>query len=368
MAGRFPISVWHRKIMGMTILDRILETKRVEVEQAQRERPLEQVVEVARIAPPARDFLTAVTGTCVTRVQTPADERGTGMQPVEEGSFGAQQRNAVRGDYPRLIAEIKQKSPSAGVIRADFDPVAIARVYHQHGAAALSVLTDETYFGGRLEFIKLVKEAVPLPVLRKEFIIEAYQVFESRAAQADAVLLIAEAIGVDRIAELAPLVHELGMACLVEVHSMENLEAVLGVLGLPVRLRDVPHPATDASASRGRAASSRNKLPAGVDSSSADTPSNTNEPTSRDPQRISYVLGINNRDLSVQRTDIATTTRLAQRLPIGSALVAESGISTRSDVEIVRLAGACAILVGESLLRAPDIAGAIHELIGGQTE
>jgi len=150
----------------MTILDRIIETKRAEVERAKRVRPPATVIEAARTAPRPRDFLSAVT------------------MPSPRG--------------PQLIAEIKKKSPSVGLIRPDFDLVEIAQTYERHGAAAISVLTDETYFDGRLEFIKLVKDAVALPVLRKEFIIDDYQVYESREAGADAMLLIVEAVGVER--------------------------------------------------------------------------------------------------------------------------------------------------------------------------
>ncbi len=266
----------------MTILDRILETKRKEVAEAKRRRPLADLrAEIERIAPP-RDFYAAVT------TKSPS-----GM---------------------RLIAEIKKASPSAGVIVSDFDPVAIARTYAAHGASALSVLTDQTYFQGRLEYIDEVKRAVPLPVLRKDFIIDEYQLYESRAAGADAVLLIVAALSGAQIAELLPIVHSLRMSVLVEVHADDELKTVLDIVGPP-----------------------------GPDT---------------------YLLGINNRDLHAQKTDLATTTRLAAMLPEGTPFVSESGIATREDVLRVQQAGACAILVGESLLKAGDIGGHVDLLLG----
>ncbi|MEK7731551.1 MAG: indole-3-glycerol phosphate synthase TrpC, partial [Planctomycetota bacterium] len=179
----------------MTILDRILDTKREEVAQAKQRRPMAELqTAIVRAAPP-RDFYTAVTARSPSGV--------------------------------RLIAEIKKASPSAGLIVADFDPVAIARTYAIHGAGALSVLTDQTYFQGRLDYIELVKQAVALPVLRKDFIIDEYQVYESRAAGADAILLIAAALpdftSRWRLCETA---HNFGMSVLLEVHSEEELQAV----------------------------------------------------------------------------------------------------------------------------------------------
>lgn len=300
----------------MTILDRIIETKRAEIERARRMRPLEQVIEAARGAPPPRDFLSGVT--------------------------------KLSAHGPQLIAEIKKKSPSAGLIRADFDPVEIARIYARHGAAAISVLTDETYFDGRLENVRQVKLAAALPVLRKEFILEEYQVYESRAAEADAVLLIVEAIGVDRVAMLAPLIVSLGMGCLVEVHSEGNLLALLDRMGPPVfRGGGIDRPSSPRQEQEAKSSESESGA-----SFKADATSNNRTP---------YLLGINNRDLSVQRTDLSTTKRLAQYLPPGSAFVSESGIASRADVEFVNEAGACAILVGESILKHADMAAKIGE-------
>ena len=264
----------------MTILDRIVETKRKEIERAKTVRPSADIQAAAQQAMPPRDFFAAVA-------------------------------DPAQGVH--LIAEIKKQSPSAGQIVHDFDPVAIARTYHAHGAATLSVLTDEVYFGGRIEFIQQVKEAVPLPVLRKDFVLDAYQIYEARAYGADAVLLIAEVLSVDEMADLLPVAKSLEMAVLVEVHGEENLVSVLKRLGIP----------------------------------------NEN----------GYLLGINNRDLTAQRTDLATMSRLATKLPPGTRFVAESGIATHDDLLAAQHAGACAVLVGESLLRAQDIGDAVDELL-----
>ena len=266
----------------MTILDRIVETKREEVAEAKRRRPFDDVCEAAQCTAPPRPFAQAVAAS------TPG-----GIQ---------------------LIAEIKKSSPSAGLIVEDFDPVAIARVYHEHGAAALSVLTDETHFDGRLTYIEDVKQAVPLPVLRKDFLVDKYQIHESRAADADAILLIAEILEGAQIVDFTAASRNLGMAVLVEVHSEETLTAVLDALGPP----------------------------------SVDR----------------YLLGINNRDLSAQRTDLSTMKQLSQLIPDGLPFVAESGIATRDDVEKARKTGACAVLVGEAILRADDIGAKIDELLG----
>ena len=266
----------------MTILDRIVETKREEVAEAKRRRPFDEVREAAGRTAPPRPFASAIAASAPSGIQ--------------------------------LIAEIKKSSPSAGLIVKDFDPVTIARVYHKHGAAAVSVLTDETHFDGRLAFIEDVKQAVPLPVLRKDFIVDKYQIHESRAANADAILLIAEVLEGPQIVDFTAAARNLGMAVLVEVHSEETLAAVLDALGPP----------------------------------SVDR----------------YLLGINNRDLSAQKTDLSTMKQLSLLIPDGLPFVAESGIATRADVEDARKTGACAILVGEAILRADDMGAKIDELLG----
>lgn len=268
-----------------SILQQIVASKRAEVALAKTHRPLDVVRHQALDAPPTRPFLRAISRADRSR--------------------------------PRLIAEIKKASPSAGVIVPDFRPASIARVYAQHGAAAVSVLTDEPHFQGRLEHVAEVRSAVDLPVLRKEFIIDEYQVHETRAAGADAMLLIAEAIGVDRVVALADVARACGLAVLVEVHDLANLRAVVNALGVP----------------------------------SDDT----------------YALGINNRDLHAQRTDIGTCIRLAGELPPGSLWVAESGIRRAAEVSAVAAAGASAMLIGEAILREPDMGRKIDELLGAGT-
>jgi indole-3-glycerol phosphate synthase len=214
-----------------------------------------------------------------------------------------------------LIAEIKKASPSAGVICANFDPVEIARSYQRAGAAALSVLTDATYFQGNLEYIEQVRQAVKLPVLRKDFIIDPYQVYQSRAAGADAVLLIAECLDLGQLIDLQILATELNMTCLIEVHDMENLMRVRDqVIGVPLK---------------------------------------------------SYsLLGINNRDLRTFKTDLNTTLRLAELVDDPRILVSESGIDSRQDIRKLEALGVGAVLVGESLLRSGNMAQKVREMFG----
>lgn len=266
----------------MTILDQILATKRNEVDFVQRRRPLNVVRLEAELQPPPRDFFAAVTA-----------------------------RNSAG---PNLIAEIKKKSPSAGLIVPDFDPVRIARTYHQAGAAAISVLTDQTYFDGRLEYVSAVREAVPLPMLRKDFTIDAYQIYEARAAGADAVLLIAAALSISALNDFVPLIRTLSMTSLIEVHNQTELIAVLDCFGPPAA--------------------------------------------------AAYLLGINNRDLSRQRTDRQTMVRLGSQVPRGAPWVAESGLTSRHDVLLAGQAGAAAVLIGEAILKSSDIAGKSRELLG----
>ncbi len=217
-----------------------------------------------------------------------------------------------------VIAEIKRKSPSAGWIREaykadDFDPSLIAKRYHANGAAAISCLTDEKFFGGRLEYIHRVRDAVPLPVLRKDFIIDPYQVWESRAAGADAILLIAECLSQSELVDLMILARELQLTTLIEVHSMENLLRVRPHVGFPDR---------------------------------------------------SYgLLGINNRDLSAMKTDLAHTLRLIDLVDDPSVLVSESGIRTPEDLKRLREVGVRIVLVGEHLMRAEDPGAALRELL-----
>jgi indole-3-glycerol phosphate synthase len=224
---------------------------------------------------------------------------------------------AVTKSNPRginVIAEVKKASPSAGLIRADFDPVAIARTYEQCGADAISVLTDEKYFQGKLEYLEQVKQAVNVPVLRKDFIVDPWQVYESRAAGADAILLIGEALDPAVLIDLLILAADLTLTVLLEVHDADTLLAVRSIIGFP---------------------------------------------------RTGYnVLGINNRDLATMTVDLNTTSRLASLLDESHGLVAESGIKTRADVQKVRTAGATAVLIGQTLCQEGDIARKFTELFG----
>jgi indole-3-glycerol phosphate synthase len=262
---------------GTTILDQIVLTKRQEVALARRRMPLEELVEQARetaLAFPIRDFKAAIT---------------------QSGPI-------------RLIAEVKKASPSAGVIRQDFNPVDIAQIYQDHGADCLSILTDEQYFQGHLTYLARVKAGTALPCLRKDFVIDEYQVVEARLAGADAVLLIAEILDDAQMAFLTDRAHELGMTVLVEFHDEANLPRVLAC---------------------------------GAD-----------------------LVGVNNRDLHRMVTDLETTLRIRDRIPADVPLVSESGIKTHADVERLQNAGVAAILVGESLMKQADIGLAVDELLG----
>jgi indole-3-glycerol phosphate synthase len=259
-----------------TILDRIVATKREEVARAKAAVSEPQLRERLAAAPPVRDFLAAVS------------RRG----PI------------------RLIAEVKKASPSKGVIRADFDPVAIAKIYQQHGAACLSVLTDEPYFQGSLDYLRQVREAVDLPVLRKDFIIDPYQVVEARVAGADAVLLIAECLDDAALGSLHAAIVALGMTPLVELYEPENLPRVLGV--------------------------------------------------------GARLIGINNRNLRTFEVSLEHTVDLRRAIPSDRVVVGESGIRTAADAQRLQLAGVHAMLVGESLMASPDIGAAVDHLLGGR--
>lgn len=257
-----------------TILDEILEHKRGEVAAAKRERPLAELTPLVESAPPVRGFADAL-----------ANADGIG-----------------------LIAEVKKASPSAGVIREDFDPVDIAKTYADHGAACLSVLTDEKYFQGHLDFLRDVRAAVGIPVMRKEFIIDRYQIHEARAAGADCVLLIAECLDDAELRDLYSCARELGMDALIELYEPENLDRVLAL---------------------------QPKL-----------------------------LGINNRNLKTFVTTLDHTLDLLPRIPDDVFVVSESGIRARADVARLQSAGVRGILVGESLMREADIGAAVDALIG----
>jgi indole-3-glycerol phosphate synthase len=205
-----------------------------------------------------------------------------------------------------VIAEIKRRSPSRGEIRPDFDPVGIAKSYADAGAAALSVLTDERFFGGHLDFLTRVRREVDLPLLRKDFVVDPYQIDEARVAGADAVLLIVAALDARAVRTLRQRALERGLDALVEIHDEDELAVA---------------------------------LEAGAD-----------------------LVGINNRDLRSFETDLAVTERLAPRIPEGVVVVAESGIFTPRDVSRLTGAGAHACLVGESLMREADVGKALRRL------
>lgn len=268
--------------MARNILQTILETKRKEVEALRSATGMPALRAAAEAAETPRDFFAALT------------------RPPRR--------------LLNLIAEAKKASPSAGVICPDFDPEAIARAYQRGGADAISVLTDTEYFQGRLEYLRAVRSVVDLPVLRKDFIIDPAQVYQSRAAGADAILLIAAALDGSRLGELSALAGELGMAALVEVHNAEELDKVMGAV-------DFAPPAR-------------------------------------------RLLGINNRDLTTFDVDIGTTVRLIETLGGEVPVVSESGIKTRRDVERLREAGVRALLVGETLMRCGDAPAGIEDLLG----
>ncbi len=257
-----------------TILDEIVAAKRLEVAEAKARLPYPELHERLADVPPVRDFRVALT--------------------------------APGG--PHLIAEVKKASPSAGVIRADFDPVAIARTYRDHGASCLSVLTDAPYFQGHLDYLARIRAKVDRPLLRKDFIIDPYQVVEARVHGADAVLLIAEILDDATMAELHGQIESLGMAALVEFHDPANLPRVL-------------------------------KLGA-------------------------TLVGVNNRDLKRFVTDLDRTLQLRPRVPDHVTLVSESGIASPEHVRRLREAGVHAMLVGESLMRQPDLGKAVRDLLG----
>jgi indole-3-glycerol phosphate synthase len=217
-------------------------------------------------------------------------------------------RAAVESGWTALITEVKKGSPSKGIIRADFDPVAIAEVYQDKGATCLSVLTDQQFFYGHLRYLGLIREQVSLPLLRKDFICDPYQIYEARFYGADAVLLIAAMLNLDELQQFSGLAHELGLDVLLEVHDEDELALAL--------------------------------------------------------QTDCTLIGVNNRNLKTFVTDMETTTRLAKGIPADRLIVAESGIHCRADIEALQRAGARAFLVGESLMREADIGAKLQELLG----
>ena len=264
------------------ILEKIVWEKDREIAASRDRVSLDQLKRQVAELPPPRDFVAALRASC---------------------------------RKPAVIAEVKRASPSKGVIRADFDPVAIARGYAAGGASCLSVLTDKTFFQGGFDVLVAVREAVDLPLLCKEFILSPYQLYQARAAGADAALLIAAILEDADLGYLLKVARSLGLAALVEVHDAQEMERVLRLEGVPM-------------------------------------------------------IGINNRDLSTFHTDLATTERLTadygQRIRASKTLlVSESGLANRDDLDRVLSAGADAVLVGEALMRQADVSAALEVLIGG---
>ena len=258
------------------VLREICDAKRAEVAAAKAARPLAEVERAARDATPPRGFAAAL------------------QRAVAAGRYG-------------LIAEIKKASPSAGLIRADFDPAALARAYAEGGATCLSVLTDAPYFQGSPDYLIAARAAVELPVLRKDFMLEPYQIVESRAMGADCVLLILAALSDREAAALEGTARDLGMDVLVEVHDRAELDRAL-------KLR-------------------------------------------------SQLMGINNRNLKTLKTDLATTEELSRALPAGRTVISESGLNSPADLARMAKVGARCFLVGESLMRQPDVAAATRALL-----
>lgn len=259
-----------------TILDSIVAAKWREVEQAQNQVPIERLREQAEHAPAARDFLAA-----------------------------------LRRPRMRLIAEVKKASPSAGIIRDDFDPLGVARTYAENGADCISVLTDQGFFQGHLDDLSAIRDVVSVPLLRKDFMLDPYQLLQAKIAGADAVLLIAEILPNDQLDRLYHQANTMGMQVLMELHDPAQLNRVL-----------------DTGCS---------------------------------------LIGINNRDLRTFETRLEHTLRLCERIPTDRCVVSESGIRTPADLTRLEAAGVSAVLVGESLMRAPDIGRAVQALLGRST-
>ena len=264
------------------ILDKIIADKYLEVQQQKTKVPLEALKEQIQHLPKCRNFHKAV-----------AKRNRRGLN---------------------VIAEVKKASPSVGLIREDFDPVAIASTYQNCGADAISVLTDEKYFQGKLEYIKQIKEAVDLPILRKDFMVDQYQIYEARTAGADAILLIAETLKPAEIMDMLILASELTLTSIIEVHDADSLLTVRSLKGFP--------------------------------------------------KEHYSVIGINNRDLTTMTVDINTTSRLADLIDDKTQLISESGIRTRGDVEKLISVGVGAVLIGQTLCQSPSIEEKFKELFG----
>ena len=253
------------------ILDDIVAKRKIQLEREMFAVPFEEIKKEAKSAPQPMDF-----------------------------------KEALINSNIAVIAEVKKASPSKGVICEDFKPVEIAKTYEKAGANALSVLTEEFYFKGSSGYLKNIRREVSIPILRKDFVISPYQIYEARAIGADAILLIAAILTGTELKLYTGLAHSLGLACLMEAHNGEELEKVLEAGG--------------------------------------------------------EIIGINNRDLKTFNVDLSATARLARRVPEGKAIVSESGIKTNSDVAAVKSYGADAVLIGETLMRSVSVAETMRQL------
>lgn len=255
------------------ILDEIIENKLLEIEEAKKQLPLGSLIQQIDNAPPVADFFKAI--------------------------------------YPngqlRIIAEVKHASPSKGVFREDFDPIEIAKGYSSAGASAISVLTDKKYFKGNLDFLRNIKQHVTTPLLRKDFIVDPYQVYETRVYGADALLLIVAALEVGKLRDLLELTHALGLNAIVEVHDEDELDTALNV--------------------------------------------------------GSRIIGINNRDLRTFKVDLGVSSRLSKMIPPDKIAVAESGIRSHEDINKLRAQGVHVFLIGETFMRFPIPGEQLQNLI-----
>jgi len=255
------------------ILSKIIEEKRDVVEEAKRAKPLADLIKETRNISVKSSF----------------------------------KRNIARPHHINLIAEIKKASPSKGILRGDFNPVKIAVTYQANGASAISILTDERFFEGRLEYISKVRGNVSIPILRKDFFIDEYQIYETVASGAEAILLIPEILSIAQMSKFYNLATELGFDCLVEVHNEEDIEKALAV---------------NAS-----------------------------------------MIGINNRDLHTFKVDLGVTQRLIRLIPQNKVIVSESGVKSYEDVMFLKSLGVNAVLIGEAFMEADDISAKMREIM-----